>query len=153
MTTNRRARKGFRGNRIRLTELSGVSMEPELPPPLQPGDRVGVAALSGTVEIRRLEAGLEALAELGYEPVEAANLRSRSGIFAGSDDERLRAFHDLAADPDLRAIFFTRGGHGLLRILPSMDWQLLARHPRAYVGYSDLTEACRRRTALSSRSG
>ncbi|RMH19042.1 MAG: LD-carboxypeptidase, partial [Acidobacteria bacterium] len=34
---------------------------------------------------------------------------------------------------------FARGGHGVLRLLPAIDWQLLARWPRAYVGYSDLT--------------
>lgn len=39
----------------------------------------------------------------------------------------------------MRAIFFARGGHGVLRLLPAIDWKLLARHPRAYVGYSDLT--------------
>jgi muramoyltetrapeptide carboxypeptidase len=98
-----------------------------------------VAALSGPVRPERLEAGLAALRRLGFEPVLADNLRSRHGFFAGSDAERLAAFHRLAADPDLPAIFFARGGHGLLRVLPALDWDLLRRHPRAYVGYSDLT--------------
>ena len=110
-----------------------------LPPPVRPGDRIGVAALSGKVDPGRLEAGLEALAAMGYEPVEAANLRSCCGLFAGSDDERLAAFHELAADDSLSAIVFARGGYGVMRILPRIDWRLLARRPRAYVGYSDLT--------------
>ncbi len=109
------------------------------PPAVHPGDRVGVAALSGPVDPERLEAGLQAVAEMGYEPVEAVNLRTRLGLFAGSDDERLEGFHRLAADPSVRAIIFARGGHGVLRLLPRIDWRLLARHPRAYVGYSDLT--------------
>lgn len=104
-----------------------------------PGDRVGVAALSGPVDPQRLANGLENLRRLGFEPVLADNLTSRRGFLAGTDAERLDAFHRLAADPDLPAILFTRGGHGLLRILPGIDWDLLARHPRAYVGYSDLT--------------
>lgn len=119
-----------------------------LPPPAGPGDRVGVAALSGPVNPARLEAGLAALRRLGFEPVLAANLHSRDGLFAGGDAERLAAFHQLAADPALAAIFFARGGHGLLRVLPAIDWELLRRRPRAYVGYSDLTpfllEATRR---------
>lgn len=109
------------------------------PPPVRPGDRVGVAALSGPVDPERLAAGLEALAAMGFEPVEADNLRACCGIFAGSDEERLEGFHRLAADPSVRAIVFARGGHGVLRLLPHVDWPLLARHPRAYVGYSDLT--------------
>jgi muramoyltetrapeptide carboxypeptidase len=110
-----------------------------LPPPAGPGDRVGVAALSGPVDPERLEQGLAALRGLGFEPVLADNAASRQGLFAGGDAERLAAFHRLAADPDLPAILFTRGGHGLLRVLPGIDWDLLRRRPRAYAGYSDLT--------------
>lgn len=103
-----------------------------------PGDRVGVAALSGPVEPERLEAGLAALRHLGFEPILADNVLSHHGLFAGGDAERLSAFHRLAAREDLPAIFFARGGHGALRLLPGIDWDLLARRPRAYIGYSDL---------------
>lgn len=109
------------------------------PPPIGPGARVGVAALSGAVDPVRLEAGLDALRGLGFEPVEATNLRRRDAIFAGTDAERLEALHQLAADPTLGAIVFARGGSGALRLLPSIDWELLGRIPRAWVGYSDLT--------------
>ena len=109
------------------------------PPAVGPGDRVGVAALSGPVDPERLEAGLAALRRLGFEPVVAANVLARRGLFAGSDAERLAGFHALAADPEVRAILFARGGHGVLRVLPGIDWELLRRVPRAYVGYSDLT--------------
>jgi muramoyltetrapeptide carboxypeptidase len=112
---------------------------PALPPSCGPGDRVGVAALSGPVDPGKLEAGVESLRRLGFEPVLAGNALARHGYLAGGDEERLAAFHRLAGDPDIRAIFFTRGGYGVPRILPGLDWGLLARHPRAYVGYSDLT--------------
>ncbi|HEX2641607.1 MAG TPA: LD-carboxypeptidase [Thermoanaerobaculia bacterium] len=110
-----------------------------LPPAAGPGDRVGVAALSGPIDPRKLERGVETLRRLGFEPVLADNLASRHGFFAGTDAERLAAFHRLAADPDLPAILFARGGHGVLRVLPGIDWDLLARRPRAYMGFSDLT--------------
>lgn len=111
----------------------------QFPPAVLPGARVGVAALSGPVRPERLARGVEGLRELGFEPVLARNLLARDGLFAGADDERLAAFHELVADPTLAAIFFARGGHGLLRVLPDLDWELIARRPRAYVGYSDLT--------------
>lgn len=119
--------------------LGGMMCPAILPPAVHPGDRVGVAALSGPVDPARLAAGLAGLRELGYEPVEATNLASREGFLAGSDAERLTAFHALAADPEVKAIFFARGGYGVPRILSEIDWALLARHPRAYIGYSDLT--------------
>jgi muramoyltetrapeptide carboxypeptidase len=100
-----------------------------------------VAALSGPVDAGRLARGVAALARLGFEPVVADNAgeADASGLFAGDDERRLAAFHRLAADPSLTAVFFARGGHGVLRLLPRLDWDLLAAHPRAYVGYSDLT--------------
>lgn len=112
---------------------------PKLPPSVGPGDTVGVAALSGPVDPARLRQGIEVLEGLGFQPILAENLLWDNGLFAGSDDERIEAFHRLAADPKIRAIFFARGGHGVLRILDRIDWDLLARFPRAYIGYSDLT--------------
>ncbi|MEO8276000.1 MAG: LD-carboxypeptidase [Thermoanaerobaculia bacterium] len=110
-----------------------------LPPAVRPGDRVGIAALSGAVDPLRLAAGVAELSRLGFEPVLASNLGSRSTLFAGGDVERVGAFHQLADDPTVRAIVFARGGHGVLRALPLLDWKRLAATPRAYVGYSDLT--------------
>ena len=110
-----------------------------LPPPVRAGARVGVAALSGPVPRPRLERGLAELARLGFEPVPARNLAARDDLFAGSDALRLEALHELADDDRLEAIFFARGGHGLLRLLPELDWPRLGRKPRAWIGYSDLT--------------
>ena len=110
-----------------------------LPPPVLPGARVGVAALSGPVDLERLDAGLNALQMMGFRPVPAENLRVRNGLFAGTDEERLAGFHRLAADSSLSAIIFARGGHGMLRVLEGIHWPTLARYPRAYLGYSDVT--------------
>jgi muramoyltetrapeptide carboxypeptidase len=109
------------------------------PPPVRPGDRVGVAALSGPVAPEALDRGLDALRSLGFEPVPAANAGSKWGPFAGRDEERLAGFHELLDDESLSAIFFARGGHGLLRVIDRLDWARIAARPRAWVGYSDLT--------------
>src|SRR5690606_33959647 len=110
-----------------------------LPPPVRPGDRIGVAALSGTIDPERLERGLAEVVALGFEPVLADNLAQRAGLFAGSDSERLEGLLRLADDPTIPAIFFACVCHGARRLLPAIDWDRLARVPRAYVGYSDLT--------------
>jgi muramoyltetrapeptide carboxypeptidase len=131
-------------------------MSPTFPPAVRTGDRVGVAALSGPVDPARLEAGLEALAELGFAPVRARNLAAREDLFAGSDTARLDALHELVDDDSLRAIFFARGGHGVLRLLPHLDWDRLVRRPRAWIGYSDLTpllDAVARRAGMVTFHG
>lgn len=125
------------------------------PPAVAPGDRVGIAALSGRIDPARLSNGVAALEELGFSTVAASNLRSGArlggrSLFAGSDAERLDAFHELAADESVAAIVFARGGYGVTRILERVDWDLLASRPRAYVGYSDLTPLL---LGLVSRTG
>jgi len=114
-------------------------MPARLPPPVLPGDRVGVAALSGSVDAEKLNAGIDALADLGFDPVRAPNLKSRDDLFAGSDEERLAGLDELLADETIGAVFFARGGHGILRLLSRFDWRRLGRRPRAWIGYSDLT--------------
>lgn len=109
------------------------------PPRVAAGDRVGVAALSGPVDAEQLQRGLGALEAFGLQPVLADNLAKRHRLFAGDEAARTEAFHALAADPSLSAIFFARGGHGVLPILPRIDWATLRDHPRLYCGYSDLT--------------
>lgn len=109
---------------------------------------MGVAALSSPPDYDRLEAGVRQLESLGLRVRLAANLQSvaastetasRPAVFAGDDDVRVESFHDLVRSDEVRAVFFARGGHGLLRVLPRIDWRLLTRSPKAYIGYSDLT--------------
>ena len=114
------------------------------PPAVRPGDRIGIAALSGPIDGGRLSTGVAALEGLGFEVVLASNLRAGAvpegrSLFAGSDRQRLAAFHELAADDNIAGIVFARGGYGVLRLLERIDWPLLASRPRPYVGYSDLT--------------
>ncbi len=134
-------------DRIRLTGFSGPPLSDAktllndiiYPPAVAPGARVGVAALSGKIDPERLDRGIAALEEIGFDVVPASNLGRRWLHFAGGDDERLLAFHELADRRDLDAIFFARGGHGVLRLLSKIDWSRLAERPRYYIGYSDLT--------------
>ena len=114
-------------------------MTPRFPPPVRAGDRVGIAALSGPVDPDRLEAGIDGLADLGFDPVPAANLLARHDLYAGTDEQRLAGLDDLLADETIGAIFFARGGHGALRLLPRLDLERIGRRPRAWIGYSDLT--------------
>ena len=109
------------------------------PPKLKQGATIGVAAISGSPDPARLEAGLAALRSRGYRVVEASNLRRREGFLAGTDAERAAGYRALLTDPAVDAIFFARGGYGAARILPMLDPDELRSHPRIHLGGSDLT--------------
>jgi muramoyltetrapeptide carboxypeptidase len=114
-------------------------MEMIRPRRLPAGGRIGVAALSGHVDPARLEAGLAHLVSCGFSVAEARNLRSAFGRFAGSDLDRAKGYMELVEDPDVDAIFFSRGGWGAARALPHIDPDIVRRHPKIQMGGSDLT--------------
>ena len=75
--------------------------------------------------------------------------------FAGTDEQRAAAF-SRAAMSDAEVVLASRGGYGLSRILHLIDWDLLAKHPKRYVGYSDFTAfnlALLAKTGMSSFTG
>ena len=58
---------------------------------------------------------------------------------AASDAQRLDELHSAFADPSVDAIICLRGGYGSARLLAGIDFALLRRHAKPFVGYSDIT--------------
>jgi muramoyltetrapeptide carboxypeptidase len=109
------------------------------PPRLKPGATIGVADVSGPVDLARLDAGLTALRSKGYRVVEASNLRRRDGFLAGEDIARAAGYRELVRDPDVDAIFFARGGYGASRVLAHLDPDEIRSNAKIHLGGSDLT--------------
>ena len=61
------------------------------------------------------------------------------GYLAGSDEQRLRDLHDAFSAQDIDAVLCMRGGYGSMRLLDRIDFELIRRHPKPLVGYSDIT--------------
>lgn len=114
-------------------------MSPIVPPPLGPGDRIGVAAPGGPISPEALDRGMAYLAARGFRPVAGRNLGRRHAYLAGDDGARLDDLNRCIADPDVRAVWFARGGYGSARIVQGVDFAALRRSPKALIGYSDIT--------------
>ena len=63
----------------------------------------------------------------------------RNGPFAGTDDERLSDLQEMTDNKDIRAVFCSRGGYGISRIIEKADFSALRRNPKWYIGFSDMT--------------
>jgi len=109
------------------------------PPRLEPGATIGIAAVSGPVNEEKLDAGIEALRAMGYDVVQASNLRRRAGFLAGEDADRVNGYRALLTDSKVSAIFFARGGYGSVRTLSGISPSDARRHPKIHLGASDLT--------------
>ncbi len=76
---------------------------------------------------------------MGYRVREASNLRSVTGLFAGTDRERAAGYREFLADADVDAILFARGGYGAARVLEHVDPAEIASSRKPHLGGSDLT--------------
>jgi muramoyltetrapeptide carboxypeptidase len=59
--------------------------------------------------------------------------------FGGTDEARLAQLYAAADDPDVHLVMAVRGGYGLTRLLPQVDFGRLAASGKLFVGYSDIT--------------
>jgi muramoyltetrapeptide carboxypeptidase len=109
------------------------------PGALKSGDTVGVVAPAAAIEPEFLERGVNALAALGLRVKVSKHALSRNGILAGDDRERAGELAAYFADPEIKAIFAARGGYGSGRLLPILDFDAIARTPKIFVGFSDVT--------------
>jgi muramoyltetrapeptide carboxypeptidase len=120
----------------KLSEESAIL----LPNALQKGDKVGLVSPSAATSERiQFQFAVEALTALGFSVQTGANLQKRRGHLAGTDEERAHDLNSMFADKTIKAIICIRGGSGAARILPMLDYALIAKNPKPILGYSDIT--------------
>ena len=106
---------------------------------LKEGDCVAVCALSNFVSQDEISGGIETLKSWGLKVIEAPNLYSKDNRYAGSLKERLEGFQQMLDNPQVKAVFFARGGYGAAQVLPYLDWSKFEKNPKWIIGYSDIT--------------
>ncbi|HXT22495.1 MAG TPA: LD-carboxypeptidase [Thermoanaerobaculia bacterium] len=107
---------------------------------LSAGDTVGlVLPASQAFEASTIDLAREQLEAVGFRVKVGTHARSKHGYLAGTDEERVADLMAMFADPEVAAIFCFRGGWGTPRLLPLLDFQAIAAHPKPFVGYSDIT--------------
>lgn len=110
------------------------------PKRLSKGDVIGICAPAGA--LRRTEEIAEfrqTLKDLGFQVKVGQHITNKHGCFAGTDQERADDFMQMIKDPEVRGIFFLRGGWGCARILPLLDFDLIRDNPKLIMGFSDAT--------------
>jgi muramoyltetrapeptide carboxypeptidase len=120
------------------------------PPRLRSGDRVAVVAPASGFPREEFDKGIAELSRLGFEAVFEESVFARDEYVAGEDRVRVAAFLRAWRDPSIRAVIAVRGGFGSVHLLPFLDAAELREHPKAFVGYSDLTSVL---TFLTTRCG
>lgn len=114
-------------------------MEPLFPVKLKPGDKIRFVSPASTPEKAVILKRADDLRSLGFEVDFGMHAFCESGFYAGTHDERLADLNDALRDPDVRAIFATRGGRGSYRIADRVDFSAVLRDPKPLLGFSDIS--------------
>jgi len=110
------------------------------PPQLRPGDRVAVINLSTALyDPAALVRARDIIQALGLVPDFSAHILDRSRDYKASIRERLSDLHAAFADPNIKGVFCARGGYGISELVADVDYGLIRRNPKVFVGFSDVT--------------
>lgn len=123
------------------------------PPPPRPGGLIELVCPSSPLsEKERLEDIQSAVEALGFRVRLGESCRGETacGYAAAPAAVKARDINGAFADPAVKAVWCIRGGSTAWRVLPLLDYELIARNPKPFIGFSDVTTL---HLALNRRCG
>ncbi|HET54824.1 MAG TPA: LD-carboxypeptidase [Ignavibacteria bacterium] len=110
------------------------------PNKLKKGEVIGIISpASSPHDLSTIEKGVNYLERMGYSVEVGKSVGKVNGYLAGSDSERVADIHDMFKNKYIRAIFSLRGGYGSARLLDKLNYQLIRKNNKIFVGFSDIT--------------
>lgn len=112
------------------------------PNALKKGDKVAVVAPSSPVPLKeryKIEKSEESIRNLGLDPVMYPSCYAMHGFLSGKDELRAQDINNAFSNDDIKGIICLRGGYGTPRILPLLNYDVIKKNPKVFLGYSDIT--------------
>lgn len=106
---------------------------------LKKGDTIGIIAPASCTTYDRVLEAKKNLEDMGYQVVLGECTKKQWYSYAGTDEERAEEINNFFADKDIDAIICMRGGYGCNRLVELLDFEMIKRNPKIFVGYSDIT--------------
>lgn len=116
-----------------------MSLKKIKPPFLHSGDKVAIISPAFYIDQSKVQEAARLLEGWGLKVIVGGNAFNKYGPFAGTDDERLADIQQMIDDKTVKAIFCSRGGYGILKIIDRIDFSALRKNPKWFVGFSDIT--------------
>lgn len=117
---------------------------------LVPGDLIMFTAPAGSLEKSRMILAQQRLEAMGFRVRMPRDLFRRKDYLAGSDSERASELMSAFTDREVDAIFPGTGGYGTTRIVDKLDYELIKKNPKVFIGFSDITGL---HIAINQRTG
>jgi muramoyltetrapeptide carboxypeptidase len=110
------------------------------PSKLERGATIGIVTLATPAQSQDVvQRGVEWWESHGYRVKMGRSTKERGGDFAGPPALRAADLQEMFADPEIAVIQTMRGGYGSIEVPPLLDYEAIAKTPKAFVGLSDIT--------------
>jgi muramoyltetrapeptide carboxypeptidase len=112
------------------------------PAPLNKGDKIALVSPSAPLARlipHRTEAGIKKLKALGFDVVVSPHALAKTDYTAGSPADRASDINAAFADPTIKGIICFIGGFHSNHLLKYLDYGLIAKNPKVFIGYSDIS--------------
>jgi muramoyltetrapeptide carboxypeptidase len=126
-------------DRLNLHQLNNMTVKKIQPPFLRKGDEVGIISPAFAIDEEKVNSAVEFIEKNGYRVHVGKNVLKRLGPFAGTDAERLSDLQEMTDNRKIKAVFCSRGGYGVSRIIEKADFSKLKGEPKWFIGFSDIT--------------
>lgn len=116
--------------------------DPVIPPKLRPGDTIRVIAPSRSLAMLpddQHATSTQRMETLGLRVTFGQRVREVDAFGSTSVASRVADLHEAYIDPSVRGVLTIIGGFNCNQLLRAIDWDLIARHPKVFCGYSDIT--------------
>jgi len=110
-----------------------------IPPYLKSGDTIALTATARSITAEQIAAAVHELEQDGFKVLIDDELFSVHHQFGGSDSARAHFFNKMLMNTEVKAMWNVRGGYGTGRMVDGIDFELLRRHPKWLIGFSDYT--------------
>ncbi len=109
------------------------------PPLLKNGDTIGIISVAGSVAEDKIRPAIALIESWDLKVVLGKHIFGSYHQFSGRDEERMEDLQMMLDNPEIKAIFSSRGGYGTIRILDKLNFKKFKKNPKWIVGFSDIT--------------
>ena len=106
---------------------------------LNQGDTIGIIALSGDCERKKVEQAKTNIEALGFKVKLSKNIFDKNRYLAGSDEDKISELYKFFEDNEIKLVLCARGGYGAIRLINKIDYELIKSNPKPFCGFSDVT--------------
>lgn len=110
-----------------------------LPRGLRPGSTVGIVCPASAANTQDIKDFTDLCKFWGVKVKLGKNISKRNGYLSAPDNERASEFMQFIEDPEVDAVVCARGGYGVMRILPMLDFAAIRQAGKIIMGFSDIT--------------